>query len=369
MRRNSSVIPPESATAVPTDRPRAARWLLFIHQIPAKASNARVRTWRRLQQLGALAVKQAVYVLPDTPSAREAVEWLKAELEEAGGEVTLFSADTVDTWSNDALIAEFRRARQADYAALAREMTPLVRRLEDAKRRSGPRGPDAARLLGRFRQRLSAVERVDYFGSGGRDEVVGLLARVERRLASLAQVRAGAAPQPDSRDEYRGRLWVTRHRPGVDRMASAWLIRTFIDSRARFAFADDRDAAPSDAVPYDMYGVRFTHHDGGCTFETLCAAFQVTDATVQRVAAVVHALDLDDAAVFPPEAATIESLIDGLQLAYTDDHTLLAEGMVLFDALYRAFAHQARDQPKVGEAATRSRRPSPPARGRSAGPK
>ena len=159
-------------------------------------------------------------------------------------------------------------------------------------------------------------------------------------------------------DEYRGRLWVTRHRPGVDRMASAWLIRTFIDSRARFAFADDRDAAPSDAVPDNMYGVRFTHHDGGCTFETLCAAFQVTDATVQRVAAVVHALDLDDAAVFPPEAATIESLIDGLQLAYTDDHTLLAEGMVLFDALYRAFAHQARDQPKVGEAATRSRRPS-----------
>ena len=134
------MIPPESAAAVPTDRPRAARWLLFIHQIPAKASNARVRTWRRLQQLGALAVKQAVYVLPDTPSAREAVEWLKAELEEAGGEVTLFSADTVDTWSNDALIAEFRRARQADYAALAREMTPLVRRLEDAKRRSGLAG-------------------------------------------------------------------------------------------------------------------------------------------------------------------------------------------------------------------------------------
>jgi hypothetical protein len=369
MQPNSSVIQIEAAAGVPTHPPRASRWLLFVHQIPAKASNARVRTWRRLQQMGALAVKQAVYVLPDTPSAREAVEWLKTELEEAGGEVTLFAADTVDTWSNDALIAEFRRARQADYAALAREMTPVVRRLEDPKRRSGSRGPDPARLLARLRQRLAALDRVDYFGSGGRDEVVGLLARIERRLASLSAVRTGTPPSPDSRDEYCGRLWVTRHRPGVDRMASAWLIRTFIDNRARFAFADDRDAVPPDAVPYDMYGVRFTHHDGGCTFETLCAAFQLTDATVQRVAAVVHALDLDDAAVFPPEATTIESLIDGLQLAYTDDQALLAEGMVLFDALYRAFAHQARDQPTVRGAATRSRRPSRAARGRRPRPK
>src|SRR5215217_7067083 len=160
MQPNSSAIQSQSAPGVPTHTPRATRWLLFVHQIPANASNARVRTWRRLQQMGALAVKQAVYVLPDTPSAREGVEWLKAELQESGGEVTLFAAVTVDTWSNDALIAEFRRARQADYTALAREMTPVVRRLEDATRRSLSRGPDAVRLLARFRQRLSAVDRV-----------------------------------------------------------------------------------------------------------------------------------------------------------------------------------------------------------------
>jgi hypothetical protein len=338
--------PSQSTDAASTPAPRASRWLLFVHQIPAAASNMRVRPWRRLQQIGALAVKQAVYALPDTPAARESFEWLKAELEGVGGEATVFAADTVDAWSNDALIEEFRRARQADYAALAKELAPLVKRLEGVTRRSATRAPDSARLLGRFRQRLSAIDHVDYFGSAGRGEVAGLLTRIERRLASSVRARAGAASPSDSRDGYQARLWVTRPRPGVDRMASAWLIRTFIDPRAQFAFAADREAVPEGAVPFDMYGVRFTHHDGGCTFETLCAFFHVRDAAAGRVAAVVRALDLDDATAFAPEAATIESLIDGLQLAYGVDDELLVQGMVLFDALYRTLARQERTTPR-----------------------
>ena len=88
----------------------AKRWLLFVHQVPSEPSNLRVRTWRRLQQLGAIAVKQAVYVLPDSPGAREDFQWLKTEIESAGGQASVFAADSVDAWSDDALIREFRAA-------------------------------------------------------------------------------------------------------------------------------------------------------------------------------------------------------------------------------------------------------------------
>src|SRR4029450_11091150 len=105
------------------------RWLLLVHQLPAKPSNLRVQTWRRLQQLGAIPVKQAVYALPDTPESREDFEWLKAEITGAGGEATVFAADSVDAWSDEALVAQFTRARETSYKALGREIERALARL------------------------------------------------------------------------------------------------------------------------------------------------------------------------------------------------------------------------------------------------
>jgi hypothetical protein len=129
---------------------------------------------------------------------------------------------------------------------------------------------------------------------------------------------------------------LTRPRPGVDRMASAWLIRRFIDPRARFGFAKDRAAVSKDAIPFDMFGVEFSHHGEGCTFETLCEVFGIRDAAVTRLAEIVHDLDLKDARFGAAESATVAAVIEGLQLAHADDEALLAQGIVLFDALYRA---------------------------------
>lgn len=125
-------------------------------------------------------------------------------------------------------------------------------------------------------------------------------------------------------------------------MSSAWLIRRFIDPQARFGFAEDRTAAPDKAVPFDMFGVEFSHHGDGCTFETLCAVFGIDDEAVRRIAAIVHDLDLKDGRFSPPEAATVDAMIEGLQLANSDDERLLSEGMTLFESLYRSFAHAAR---------------------------
>ena len=343
---------PAPAPAAPAPLRREARsWLLLVHQLPPKPTNLRVRTWRRLQQLGAIAVKQAVYVLPDSPAAREDFEWLKTEIESAGGEATVFSANSVDTWSDDSLIEEFRRARQESYGELAGEVEQLLERLGSthdrpgsARRKHGQsRAPASRRLLDGFRQRLAAIEAIDFFGSAGRDRVASLLDRVEQRMSSNTR-RSTAAPSHDGFDAsaWRNRLWVTRPRPGVDRMSSAWLISRFIDANARFGFAPDRDAVPRGGVAFDMFGGDFSHHGEHCTFETLCARFGIDDNAVARVAEIVHDLDLKDGRFGAPEAAAISTVIDGLQLAHADDDTLLAQGIALFDALYRGFAQSMR---------------------------
>jgi hypothetical protein len=307
------------------------RWLLFVHQLPTSPSNLRVKTWRRMQQLGAIALKQAVYVLPDSAAAREDFEWLKTEIAASGGDASVFAATSVDPWSDDDLTEAFRRDRQAAYGALAEELERHVRRLAPSAKRKPASLP--TRTLAAFRERLAALERIDFFGSAGRDRVVSLMARLE---AGPAGVAPGPSAAAKDRRQYQRRLWVTRPRPGVDRMSSAWLIRRFVDPEARFGFVADRDAAPRDAIPFDMFGVEFTHRGEHCTFETLCADFGLDDAALRHVAAIVHDLDLKDARFHAAEAASVGVLIEGLQLAHADDADLLGHGIVLFEALYRA---------------------------------
>ncbi|HET7218618.1 MAG TPA: chromate resistance protein ChrB domain-containing protein [Vicinamibacterales bacterium] len=321
-------------------RPRAPqRWLLFVHQLPSHPSNLRVSTWRRLQQIGAIPLKQAVYVLPHTPAAREDFEWLRTEVKAAGGEASVFTADNLDDWSDDALIEEFRRARQEAYAALARDAEEALKRAGRRRRPRGQRSPAVRRLLEIFRERLSAIEAIDFFGSAGRDRVIALLEQLEGHMPTT---RPEAAPSSRELASYQSRVWVTRPRPGVDRMATAWLIRRFIDPRARFAFAADRQAVPDHAVPFDMFGADFSHQGDGCTFETLCTVFGIRAPALSRIAAIVHDLDLKDGRFAAPEGATVGAVIEGLQLAHQDDEALLDYGITLFDSLYRSFERSAR---------------------------
>jgi hypothetical protein len=317
----------------------AHRWLMLVHQLPAKPSNLRVRTWRRLQHIGAVPVKQAVYVLPDSASAREDFEWLKSEIEAAGGQASLFSAETVDRWTSDELVQEFRRSRELDYAEVARavEATLTMARSNRAPRRSRR---SAARIIDAFRQRLRAVEAIDFFGSAGGDRVNVLLGDLQQTLAGAAA--GSSSPQHASgRAMPAGRTWVTRPRPGIDRMGSAWLIRRFIDPRARFGFVD-QPPVTGDAVPFDMFGVEFTHCGEWCTFETLVHAFGIVGAAVERLAAIVHDLDLKDGRFGAAEAAVVGAMVDGLQALYEDDHELLDHGMTMFEALYRSFERAER---------------------------
>src|SRR5688572_20924194 len=200
-----------------TTAPHRRRWLLFIHQLPSHPSNLRVTTWRRLQQIGAIPLKQAVYALPDTPDGREDFEWLKTEIKAAGGGASVFAADNVDAWSDDALVDEFRRARQDAYATLARDIERVLGRLAATRRPRGARAPAVRRLVEVFRERLSAIEHVDFFGSAGRDRVTTVLQQLEEKASDSRRPaeRSQAAGDVDAQ-HYANRLWVTRPRPGVD---------------------------------------------------------------------------------------------------------------------------------------------------------
>jgi hypothetical protein len=339
--------PPEPQT------PR--RWLLLVHQLPSTPSNLRVRTWRRLQQLGAVAVKQAVYVLPDSAGAREDFEWLKSEIVGAGGAASVFAAASVDAWSDDELIDEFRRARRAAYDELTSDLEQILRRVGPRGAGRRARAPVPRRVVDGLRERLAAIEHIDFFGSPGHERAIALLDELDARL--------NVASRPDSpqQDEgpgagavqYRRRLWVTRPRPGVDRMGSAWLIRRFVDPAARFGFAADRDRVPRSAIPFDMFGAEFSHQGDRCTFETLVERFSIRDPSVDRLAAIVHDLDLKDSRFGAPQAPTVAMAIEGLQLAEADDDVLLAQGMVLFEALYQSIAQSARRRSATSRRAKR----------------
>jgi hypothetical protein len=350
----------EADQAPITTAPSRRRWLLFIHQLPSHPSNLRVTTWRRLQQVGAIPLKQAVYALPDTPDAREDFEWLKTEVQAAGGDASVFAADSVDAWSDDALVEEFRRVRQELYGELARDVEQALKRAARTRRAKGTRAPALGRLLDIFRERLVAADRIDFFGSAGRDRVLAMLRQLQEQIEGTKRHADPSGPgDPSERSaSFQGRLWITRPRPGVDRMASAWLIRRFIDPRARFGFAADRASVPEHGVPFDMFGVEFSHQREGCTFETLCTAFGLDEPALSRIAAIVHDLDLKDGRFGAAECSTVSALIDGLRLTYQNDDALLEQGITLFESLYRSFEQSSRvSGPRVAVKPRRAAKP------------
>jgi hypothetical protein len=259
------------------------RWLLLGHQLPTSSSNARVKTWRRLQQIGAVPARNSVYVLPNTDQCREDFEWIRTEIVALGGEATVFAADAISERGTDDIVSTFRSTREQEYRALKTEIDRFVSG-SDAKRRPRARADgQTTRSLRVLRDRLSAIERIDFLDAPGRAEAAAALARLEETMSAqprISTVNHGAS----ERDELSRPALGDSPRPGVDRMASAWLIRRFIDPNATFAFTNRPEGAD---VPFDMYTGEFSHQGDACTFEVLADRFGLTSPAVIKVGRVV----------------------------------------------------------------------------------
>jgi hypothetical protein len=313
-----------------TSDPATDRWLLLIHQIPPKPDYLRVKIGRRLQRVGAVPVKNSVYALPDTPAAFEDFQWIRTEIVDGGGDASICRADFVDGLTSEQLRHVFRTARNADYA----EVTAAARELwASAKKRDLDAGSRGEEDLARLRKRLGAIAAIDYFNAPERAMAEEALAIAESELApEPAQLDTPRDFDPAS---YRGRTWVTRADVFVDRMASAWLIRRFIDPDARFKFVRDAAYKPAKGeIRFDMFEAEFTHEADRCTFETLIHRFTLTDPALRTLGEIVHDIDCKDAKFARDDAAGIDRVLAGIVAANKDDAARIERGLQLFDELH-----------------------------------
>jgi hypothetical protein len=318
---------------ISTVPPTENRWLVLIHQIPPAPSYLRVKIGRRLQDLGAVPVKNSVYVLPRSDQALEDFQWVRREILAGKGDASVCEARFVEGLSDDDVEALFRTAREADYEALAKD----ARALQSETGRRGKRAPTAGQIeasLRRLRKRLAAVVETDFFGATGRDAVEEVLSSIESKLRPPAP-----PPEPDTAvpEAVHGRTWVTRRGVHIDRIGSAWLIRRFIDPDARFRFVQGHDEAAPGDLRFDMFEAEFTHEGGQCTFEVLLRRFRLKDRALARIGEIIHDIDLKDSAFDHPETAGLDHMIAGIAMRHRDDEARLRDGGAAFEALYEYF--------------------------------
>jgi hypothetical protein len=318
------------------------RWLLLIHQIPPKPDYLRVKIGRRLQRVGAVPVKNSVYVLPDADQSFEDFQWIRTEIIDGGGDASICRAEFVDGLTADEIRQLFRSARDDDFAAIAASARELWSSARSASRSaSRPRSrPDED--LARLRRRFAAVAAIDFFEAPERAAAREALDILEAELEPERSARTSTLAARASRADYRGRTWVTRQNVYVDRMASAWLIRRFIDPDARFAFVREEGYRPARGeVRFDMYEGEFTHEGDQCTFEVLVARFMPNDPALRSIAEVVHDIDLKDGKFGREEAPGIERVVAGIAGAYADDAARIERGRQLFDELHAVFSRES----------------------------
>jgi len=293
-------------------------WLLLLVRLPATHKAERVAIWRKLRKSGAVALQTSTYLLPDDPSRYETFQWLTQHIRDAGGDATLIRAREIEGFSNDKLIALFNVARAKEYSALS----DLIRAAARNRRK-----PSASVVMERIRKQFRDIRETDFFNCPRAQDVEMLLRKMggtQSAEAALLKFRAR---------DYTNKTWLTRPRPEIDRVGSAWLIRKFIDPKAKFIFAG-RIPAKRSVISFDMLGADFTHHGEDCTFETLVKSFRIQDNTVRKIGEMIHDADLDDDKFERTECIGIDRVLKGWAREGTTDQEILRRGFQCFDALH-----------------------------------
>jgi hypothetical protein len=312
------------------------RWYLLIHQLPPKPLYLRAKIRQRLERVGAVPLKNSVYVLPRSEGSLEDFQWIAQEAVAGGGDAWVCEADFSVGVRTGELVEAFRRARTLDFEALADEIRATLKPT-GPRRRKVASAEDLTARIARFRKRFDELTAIDFFGTPSRHDAEMALNSLEKR-AKPSGAPTSTIDGPATRAALVGRTWVTRTGVQIDRIASSWLIRRFVDPEAHFRFTPPgtRDFKPGE-LRFDMVGGDFTHEGDRCTFETLVARLGISDGAIAQIAQVVHDIDLKDAKYGRADAAGVQQLMLGLVLAHADDVARLERGFALFDDLYRSF--------------------------------
>ena len=299
-------------------------WLLLLYALPTPRNAERVNLWRKLKKFGAVQLKTSGYVLPDEPAHFERFQWLSRQILDASGEATLIRVAEIDGVSNEEIIGMFNDARAADYKELSATCQNALARHKIGK------AAELTSELAKLKQQFEQINGIDYFHSPAAHDAQMVLQRAEKALGAKARMTV----QKLEPGQFVGKTWLTRPRPGIDRAGSAWLIRKFVDHKARFVFAMESAKYP-DALPFDMAGVEFSHQGEDCTFETLVKRFGIRDESVLAMAEMVHDADLEDEKFNRCECIGINAVLSGWARSDIKDPELLEKGIECFEGLYK----------------------------------
>ena len=316
------------------------RWLTLLMTLPPTPTRHRVGVWRKLQRMGALRLRGAGWILPETPETTELFQWLVQEIQSFKGEVTLLRVDRVETMKDDEITGLFHAARGAEYQAVVQGCREILGQLDRQRTTHRLAAPQLRTKLDGLKRELDRIESIDYLKAPAGQRARTLWETTAKRLRTAESRPSAARGRHPSSLPPRGSTWVTRPRPHIDRIASAWLIKRFCDPDATFAFADAADAARK-GIPFDVLGADFGHHGEDCTFETLVRRFGLKDRRVKVIAEIVHEADLHDGKFTRDEATGVDLAIRALAEATADDHDLLERGMAIFDGLYTVLKQKA----------------------------
>jgi hypothetical protein len=310
--------------------PETSGWLLLIHQLPPRPLYLRAQVRRRLVQVGALPLKNSVYVLPDTPECIEDFQWIGQEAIAGGGEAIICRAAFLGLPTDAELRSRFLHDTTGRLVPVQQALAAHLAALRRHKSAT-PAGPDILRL----QRMVDAAIRTDFFGSEAGAEVQTLMTAIKNMLKSSTNTRALSS---QSSGDLKGRVWVTRRDPHIDRLATAWLIRRFVDPAARFRFVDSAGgSALKGERSFDMVGADFTHEGDRCSFETMTARLGLKDPALRQIGEIVHDLDLKDGKFGRPDAAGVQRLVDGLSAAHPDSGARVQAALPIFDTLFASF--------------------------------
>lgn len=297
----------------------AIPWLMLIFTLPSGKASERVGIWRKLQKFGSIQLRNAGYLLPHNPVNQERFKWVASAIRSAEGEASILLVQSVDDLTPRNLKEQFRQARTPDYEALIEEVKKLK-----------PIVSGASVPLQRLRRRYEEIVEIDFFENPLRKKAEDAIRQAEQPKGRTEKGKAELVLKTD----YQSRVWMTRPRPGIDRVSSAWLITRFVDSKARFVFSND-PKTQSEAVTFDMFHAGGFGHEGNhCTFETICRRFGIKDKAVETIAQAIHDADLEDGRFSRSEGIAINSVLRGWDRQGLSDEELLKRGMDLIEGLY-----------------------------------
>ena len=324
------------------------KWILLIHQIAQDSPNLRVKIWRNLKKHGAVLFKNGVYVMPFTDEHEETMQWLCNQIKEGGSDASLFITESLNKEQDAEIIKTFQETCNKAYLDLIGSCDNLIKKIEQIEKTEGITDKSSVMLKRELCEIIKSAEdiaKTDFFHASQNENVFNKIHLMQQKLnewSKTTEKGITAINKVYKVKDFLNKKWVTRKDIFIDRLASAWLIKRFIDTKAMFVFSS-KDKKPRNAIPFDMYGSEFTHHGEDCTFETFMKAFDLNDPALQSIAEIVHDIDVKDNKYGRKEAEGISQIVTGLSQKLKNDNKLLEKGLEIFDALYQNYSSSSSD--------------------------